>query len=210
MLDKIQWLWYKLVIAFGRSLAICFFRFRVYGHKNVPVRGGALIAANHQSFLDPPFIAFGLNRNPYFLARQELFEFNWIFKILILAAQAIPLERRVYDSKGIRRAIALLKKGGLLLVFPEGGRGWTEELRTPKGGMILLARKAGVPIIPTIIDGSFKSWSRRETLPGRLAPIKVVFGRPVRVNLNDASKDISNKIYQSWTELKNFVEGVRI
>ncbi|MEK7449653.1 MAG: lysophospholipid acyltransferase family protein [Planctomycetota bacterium] len=204
LLETFHSLWYKSCLLFSWIIALCFFRFRVYGRKNVPDGGGALIAANHQSYFDPPFVSVGTVLRPvHFLARQELFEVNWFFKTLISSLYTIPLERRTYDSQGLRTAIHVLKKGGLLLIFPEGGRSWNGELRLPKKGLTLIARKANVPIIPALIEGSYQAWPRRKTLPWRFYPIKIKYGSPIRVDPSVSPEQAVNMIYQSWKDLKS-------
>ncbi|MEW6027340.1 MAG: lysophospholipid acyltransferase family protein [Planctomycetota bacterium] len=187
---------YLLVHFISRILAIVFWRLRVFGRENIP-EGGAVLASNHQSYFDPVLIGITLNRPVYFLARKELFEANWLFGWLIRNVHAIPLERRVFDSSGLRQAIEVLQKGGLLVVFPEGTRTSNGEISGIRKGVSLLTREANVPLVPTLIDGAFQAWPRQHKLPVRFRRISVSFTRPLRLD-----KGNIETIADAWEEMK--------
>lgn len=86
--------WYKLLQFIIRFLVLTFCRFRAFGPHHIPRLGGAIIAANHQSYLDPVLLGVGIRRPIHFMARQELFEVNYFFKWLIQSLNAFPLVRR--------------------------------------------------------------------------------------------------------------------
>ena len=172
---------YFFVLRICRLLAIVFFGLRAFGRGNIP-EGGAVLASNHQSYFDPALISITLNRPVYFLARKELFESNRFFGWFISNLHAIPLERRTFDSTGLRRAIEVLQNGGLLIVFPEGTRSSNGEIGEIRKGVSLLGEKANVPLVPTLINGAYQAWPRKSKLPVRFSPITVRFGPLLRLD----------------------------
>jgi 1-acyl-sn-glycerol-3-phosphate acyltransferase len=180
-------MFFYLVCQVLRVLAIVFFRLRGYGINNIPVKGGALLASNHQSYLDPVLVGLAVKRPVYFLARQELFDANRIFGWLLTQVHAIPLERRGFDSTGLRKAIEVLRQGGLLVVFPEGTRTPNGKRGDIKKGISLLGTRANVPFIPTLVQGTYQSWPRQHRFPIRLSRVSIKFEKPVWLDKNDIS-----------------------
>lgn len=194
---------YLIVWNVARLLAIVFFRLRAFGRKNIPDDSGVVLASNHQSYLDPVLIGLPLARPVYFLARKELFEFNRFFGWFLRNLHAIPLERRTFDSTGLREAIEILQKGGLLVVFPEGTRTSDGKIGKIQKGIGLLGLKANVPLIPTLINGTYQSWPRQHKLPIRFKPVSIRFNKPVWLDKTNIS-DLVNY----WEELKNSKSGI--
>ncbi len=155
-----------------------FFRLRVYGRENVPRMGGCVIAANHASFLDPPILGTAIRfRAVRFMARDSLFRFRpfgWFLRRVLV----IPLSRERGDVGAMRQGVATLKAGGALGVFPEGTRTPDGELKPAKGGIGFLIAKAGAPVVPVYIDGSYRALPRHRKWI-RPARITVHIGRPI-------------------------------
>jgi 1-acyl-sn-glycerol-3-phosphate acyltransferase len=192
--------WYKFIIFITRWLFLLLGG-RIFGTHHIPRTGGAIIASNHQSYLDPVFLSGGLQRPLHFLARQELFEANRFFGGLIRSVKAVPLERRRFNSEGIRKTIAYLSGGELFLVFPEGTRTHNGQIQPFKPGIITMALKAGVPIIPTRIIGAYEVWPRTSLLPKRWHPVKVIYGKPLVINPNLSAQEICHELYNKISEL---------
>jgi 1-acyl-sn-glycerol-3-phosphate acyltransferase len=142
------------------------------------VRGPALIAANHASFLDPPLIGGSCPEQIAYVARKDLFR-NVLFRKICYAVGAIPYERGGADVGSIKRVLATLRRGKKVLVFPEGIRTFDGRCRAAMPGIGFLVERAGVPVIPTYILGSYRAWPRHRLLP-MPAKIVVAFGEPVR------------------------------
>ena len=132
-----------------------------------------IIASNHISFWDPPLIGAALAREMHFLAKEELFA-TPLLGPLIRSWNAIPIRRGTADLSGLARAIETLKRGGALLMFPEGSRMRDGELHPARPGLGLMAVSADVPIVPCYISGSNR--------PGRWwyrgARVRMTFGTP--------------------------------
>jgi len=111
------------------------FSLKVEGHEHMVLskEGGTIIAANHQSFLDPPLIAAASKGEIHFLARDTLFKgwFGWLIKTV----NAIPINQNGADIASLKRIINEVKKGSRVLVFPEGARTENGELQEAAAGI---------------------------------------------------------------------------
>ncbi|MDM7914112.1 MAG: (d)CMP kinase [Candidatus Eisenbacteria bacterium] len=150
---------------------------RAAGAENVPKAGGVLLASNHKSYLDPPLVGTYLPRPIHYLAKRQLFSIPF-FGPLIRRVHAIPIDREGFDRSSIEQALAILRGGGALLVFPEGTRIRRPGLGEPKEGIAWLAARAEVPIVPVRIRGSWpverkanRGISIRYGQPFRLPPV---------------------------------------
>jgi 1-acyl-sn-glycerol-3-phosphate acyltransferase len=153
------------------------FSIRVRGREHVPPDSGALVMSNHQSHLDPVLVGLATDRRLNYLARQTLFGFA-PFRWLISSLDAIPLDREGLGLNGLKETLKRLKRGEMVLIFPEGTRTRNGEVGTFKPGFCALARRANVPLLPVGIEGAFDSWPRRNALP-MPAAIHIQFGPPL-------------------------------
>lgn len=168
-----------------------FFRLEVRGAENVPVIGGVIVAANHSSYLDPPVIGVALKRQATYMAREGLFKIPLLKNFV--AAFSFPVKRGRPRPSTIKEAVQRLKRGELVVMFPEGGRSQDGTLLDPKRGVGLIATMSRVPIVPALIRGTEKA------LPAgarfiRPAKIRVVFGRPIVIGTEEADKDFQERV----------------
>ncbi len=157
------------------------FDLKVYGRHNVPPSGGVLLLANHQSNLDPMLIGAQLTRPISYMAKSELFSGNGVFAWLIRSLNAFPVRQGRGDVGAIKESISRLQQGHMLTIFPEGSRSPDGELGPILPGVALVVRRAGVPIVPVVIDGSFHAWPKSRKL-FRSHPVRLMFGPPVSVD----------------------------
>lgn len=169
---------YRIVRFLIRVIGRLFFGFRVFSRENMPLTGGAILAGNHTSYLDPPVLAAASRRALNFLARENLFR-NAFFASLIRALGAFPVKTNFADLKALRWAVKILKKGQVLAIFPEGGRSATGKLEEPLAGVGFLAVRANVPIVPVLICGADKVLPKQSKLIRLFSEIKVYFGTPI-------------------------------
>jgi 1-acyl-sn-glycerol-3-phosphate acyltransferase len=136
----------------------------VTGRDHVPRTGGFILASNHISFWDPPLIGSSIPRELHFLAKEELFS-NPAFGWLIRSYNAIPIRRGMVDLSGMARAVEALRRGGGLMLFPEGTRMRDGELHPARPGVGMLSVNGGVPIVPCFISGSDRErgWLTRQS-----------------------------------------------
>jgi 1-acyl-sn-glycerol-3-phosphate acyltransferase len=167
------WFWKTLI----RFCGIPYFRLRHTGLNNIPREGGVLAVSNHQSHLDPPLIGCGCARRMSYLARETLFRFK-PFGRFIYSVGAIPLDREGVGLSGIKESLKRLKRGEMLLVFPEGTRSPDGEMHTFKPGFTTLAVRSKSAIQPIAIEGAYRAWPRRSRFP-RPKVVQVHFGQPI-------------------------------
>lgn len=138
---------------FLKLLLKLFWRFKVYGIKNIPRYGPLIIASTHTSVADPPLLAASINRGLCFMAKEELFRipiFGWLIKML----GAFPVRRGGIDFGAIRFARNLLARKKFLVIFPQGRR--CKDFSDLKRGVDFLSRISGVPVVPAVILNSEK------------------------------------------------------
>lgn len=189
----------KIVV---RALGVVLFRLRAWGVEHVPARGGAVLVANHQSFLDPPLIGVISPRTVHFMARRSLFDLPLLGRVL-RALKSFPVRRDEADLGAMRRTIRILRGGAVVLLFPEGTRTPDGEVKAFKPGFALLAARAGVPIVPVAIHGAFEAWPRHRPLPTPGWPIAIAFGEPIAPPAKDraACEAAAAHVQQRVTEL---------
>jgi len=169
--------WYALLQQVARVLFVLIFGIRVYHRHRLPRQGGVLVVANHQSYLDPVLAAVGMPRPYHPMARASLFRvapFRWLIRSL----HAFPVRRGKADLGAVREALARLRAGAVVLMFPEGTRTRDGSISLLHGGPIAIAARAGVPVLPMVIDGAFEAWPRTCVLP-RPHTILVACGKAV-------------------------------
>lgn len=159
-----------------RILSRVFFRHRTLHPERIPDSGGALIVANHVSYLDPAMIGASFRKPIYCLARKSLFKgfLGW----LLPRIRVLPVDRGKGDPASLKRILSLLQEGNRVLIFPEGTRSSDGELRAAKAGIGFIISKCEVPVVPVRIYGAFECFPRSAKYP-RLGPITIVPGPPV-------------------------------
>jgi glycerol-3-phosphate dehydrogenase (NAD(P)+) len=130
-----------------------YFRMQRIGREHIPSSGPVIIAANHRSFLDPFVIACMARRPMYYVAKKELFGKPWQGWILN-ALGAFPVDRGGSDEEMIQTAEAILRRGDIVLIFPEGTRIRPGALGKPKRGVGRLALETGAPVVPVAVIGT--------------------------------------------------------
>ena len=167
--DALRWI--------SRMIGVTFFNLRCEGRDNYPDTGGGLVCSNHQSTLDPVLVGLTCRRRMNYLARQTLFKQRG-FRHLIEFLDAIPIDREGFGLAGIKETLKRLRRNELVLIFPEGTRTPDGEVQPLKPGIISLARRGRVPLIPVGIDGAYDAWPRDARFPWP-ARIRVVVGQPI-------------------------------
>jgi 1-acyl-sn-glycerol-3-phosphate acyltransferase len=158
------------------------FDFQGQEHLPAPHHGGAVLAMNHISYLDFALIgtaALPMKRYVRFMAKKELFD-NKLAGPLLRGMHHISVDRS-NGSASLVAALRALRDGEIIGIFPEGTISVSFEIKELKSGAVRLAQGAGVPVIPTIIWGSQRLWTKKvkRHLFQRNIPISVTFGEPI-------------------------------
>ena len=142
-----------------------FWRLRHKGIENIPYAGGLIVAANHQTYLDPFWIGIPIRRPVRYLAWSVAFSWPVIGKVMRMLG-AWPLHVEGSDPAAIRRSLQWLRNGGVVVIFPEGGRGRPDgSMIRFKAGAARMALEARVPILPVTIRGGNRIWPSGKRLP---------------------------------------------
>jgi 1-acyl-sn-glycerol-3-phosphate acyltransferase len=156
-----------------------FWRLEFKGVENIPPDSGLIIAANHQSYGDPVWLALPIKRSIRFLAWSEAFSWPVVGRgITLLGAWPLHAEG---NPAAIRRSLTWLRDGGVVMIFPEGGRGLPDgSLVRMKGGAVRMALEAGVPILPVTIRGANRVWPASRLFP-RPGKVEIIYHPVFRV-----------------------------
>jgi 1-acyl-sn-glycerol-3-phosphate acyltransferase len=168
--------WYRLIRFLAGTLAALLLRWRATGHHHVPESGGVLLVSNHLSYLDVFFLGIPLRRPLNYVARSTLFV--PILGTLIRSVGGFPIQREGIGASGMKETLKRLRAGGIVTLFPEGTRSRDGELGPLKPGIAVLVSRAGVPVVPVGLAGTFEIWPRSRLLPVP-HPIRIHYGRPI-------------------------------
>lgn len=176
---------YSSVIGFARGVfAAQGLRFTHTGVHHLPRTGGAVIAMNHISYFDFAYAGYparDVGRLVRFMAKQEVFDHR-ISGPLMRGMKHIPVDRNA-GADAYSAAVAALRGGELVGVFPEATISRSFELKEFKNGAVRMAQEAGVPVIPMVLWGSQRVWTKG--VPRRLGrsrvPIALDIGDPIDV-----------------------------
>ncbi len=155
------------------------FRGRILRARSVP-SAPVLFASNHRSYADPPMIGMCARDPLSYFARADLWQigfFRWILTVM----HGIPIDRDNPGASSMKGAIANLRAGISVLVFPEGTRTKTGRVGPLRDGPALFARRAGVPVVPVYLRHSERVWPRGAFMPrlcGGLVEVRI--GRPLQ------------------------------
>ncbi len=173
-------------------LAALLYRVRAQGAERIPP-GGALLLANHLSYMDVVALQVACPRPIRFVGHEELLAKGWVFRLIFRLAGVIPVSR-THALATTRRVAQALAAGELVLLFPEGAISRTGQLMRVERGFELMARRAGVPVVPVAHDGLWDSifsfaggrcgwkWPRLARLH-----LHVVWGGPIPTEHADAA-----------------------
>ena len=146
----------KFLLILTRIVFSVLFRVKVIDRHKVPQEGPALLCASHNTMLDMFFLGFRLKRWIYWMAKEELFR-NPLAAYILKKLGAFPVRRGTADISSIKNAYKLLEENKIVGIFPQGTRIKSSKRTYPvKSGAVMIAAKAGVPIIPATVCGSYR------------------------------------------------------
>ncbi len=200
---------YRPVIGIARTMfAFQGLRFTITGAEHIPRTGGAVLAINHTGYLDFTYAGYAAlprKRLVRFMAKESVFKHR-ISGPLMRGMKHIPVDRAA-GAAAYRRAVEALRAGEIVGVYPEATISRSFELTAFKAGAARMAQEAGVPIIPCVIWGAQRVWTKGH--PKRLGrtktPISIDIGAPVQVAPDDDIHVVTDRLR---TLMAGQLEGV--
>ena len=171
------------------------FKFDFEGAENIPRKGGAILAINHTSYLDFALAgtaALPVKRYVRFMAKKELFD-NKIAGPLLRGMHHINVDRS-NGAASFVTALKALESGEIIGIFPEGTISTSFEIKQLKSGAVRMAIGAGVPIVPTIVWGGQRVFTKgvKPSFKRSKVPVSVLFGSPISYS-KDSSIEVAEK-----------------
>lgn len=157
-------------------------RVRTEGLHHVPAKGGAILAPNHTSVLDSFFVPFTLKRRITYVGKAEYLD-DWKTKHLFPLMGMIPIDRSGGDAakRALDAAAAVLERGELFGIYPEGTRSRSGQLHKGHTGVARLALRTGAPIVPVGILGAVEVQPPDARLPRPFLDVLIRYGEPIDV-----------------------------
>lgn len=163
---------YQVVVRAVTPFAWLLLRLRYHGIGNLPRKGPFILCSNHRCVIDPFELALGVRQHLYFMAKSELFtDHGPLARGFLYAMGAFPVHRDSADAQSLRTAQAVLARGDVLAIFPQGRVIFDNSPFRAKAGAVLIAARAGVPVVPVSIyvKGPWRPFKR----------VCVRFGKPL-------------------------------
>ena len=181
-------------------------RIRVEGLENIPREGPFILLANHQSFLDPILIQSLCPRDLHTLTKSTQFGmrfFSWVLPRI----NAIPTRRFKVDPQVVRVILRRLSEGHGIGIYPEGERSWDAEIQPFRRGTMRVVLKAGVPVIPCGVSGSYDVWPRWSKRLRR-APVTIRFGEAFAFGPHDDRAERERAVPEATERIREALESL--
>jgi 1-acyl-sn-glycerol-3-phosphate acyltransferase len=177
----------------GYVISKAFWFIRYEGLENLPPNTSPpfLIAANHQTYIDPVWICLPMRRRMRFMAYDKAFEWPFVGR-LITYLGSFPVSPDISDSlRAMKEALRSLHDGAVLTVFPEGGREFADGQVLPfKTGAVRIAAQAGVPLLPVTVSGGNRIWPREQKYPHLFRRVTVIYHPLIKLPENKKDVDL--------------------
>ncbi|GAA2645117.1 lysophospholipid acyltransferase family protein [Dactylosporangium fulvum] len=189
---------YPPVIAFAKTLfRVLNMRITIEGAEHVPTTGGAVIACNHVSYLDFIFCGLGARQSRRlvrFMAKESIFRHR-IGGPLMRGMHHIPVDRDA-GLASYKAALAALKEGEVVGVFPEATISQSFTVKDMKSGAARLAAATGTPLVPMVLWGTQRFWTkgRPRNLTQRGVPVTIIAGEPLHPGRRDSQDAVSAEL----------------
>jgi 1-acyl-sn-glycerol-3-phosphate acyltransferase len=154
-------------------------RIKIVGKENIPYGKPYVVAMNHVSIFDPPFVAAFWPEELEIIGAEDVFAKRGQGQLLKLYG-VIPVHRGDYDRALLTRIIRIIKSGFPLLIAPEGGRSHVTAMRRAKPGIAYIIERTGVPVLPVGLIGTTEDYWQRARRGGR-PQLEMRIGKPIRL-----------------------------
>ena len=199
---------YELVRLVTTPVSLLIYRTRSIEVDNVPASGPVILAANHFSNLDHFLAAAWLRRKIRFLAKSQMFGKNPVLDAIYTHGGVFPVRRGHGDEEAFETMHAILRRGGCLMIYCEGGRSRSGELGEPRRGVGRAALETGAPVVPVAIHGSsgIRGWRRLD-----FPKVTIHYGQPFNLDVveeptreqqQQAAAEIFARVRELYVELE--------
>lgn len=191
LIKVISWFFFKFI-----------FGLQVEGREHIPKKGSFILVANHSSVFDGFILVSSIKPKITFLSADYLFKKSF-YGFILRGLRAIPVQRSGSDIAALKKSIKILRYGGVLGIFPEGGIKKTGNHFSAKAGAAYLALKTNVPIVPVVIEGADKVLPAGEKWP-KFNIIKVKISHAMIVSDHgNISKKMTENIVNEYMKVIN-------
>jgi long-chain acyl-CoA synthetase len=186
-------------------------RLKTDGLENLPGKGPYLICPNHQSYIDPfvliAALPFRVYSKMFFVGYSALFA-GPIMKLVARVLNIIPVDPDTHLLGAMKAGASGLRRGGILCIFPEGGRTFDGELTEFRKGAAILARELSVPVVPAAIAGAYEVWPRgsNRIRPGK---VRIAFGEALMLEESSAADPYREDAEQLHQLVSNLFDDLR-
>jgi len=181
------------------------YNIQMKGMENLP-KGKAILAANHTSYLDPVFMITGTGKKIYYLSKHFVagVKYNHVspFSLFMGGMGHILLEQENFETRHLKKILALLKKEKYFGIFPEGTRTYDGKIQEFKEGLAEISFLSKAPVVPIALKGCYKIWPRENILPKLYGNVEIIIGKPIPAPENKSEvKTLSGIVKQEMERL---------
>ena len=186
---------YKVVYAVIWVLAKILYPWEAVGKENLPETGGVVLCGNHTSFVDPILIILAATRKRqiHVMAKAELFKIP-VLGAILKGIEMIPVKRGMSDIAAIKEGLRVLKDEQPLLIFPEGTRVKEGQTVDAHPGAIVLAARAGVPVLPIYIGAKKRIFRKTRVVFGAPYELQFTGRKPTHEESQRLTEDLMSRI----------------
>jgi len=172
---------YELLRIFFTASLKLFYRLKIIGKEHISPTGPIILCANHSSYFDSMLVGLCTKRKVRFIIYDRYYQ-NWFLGPFIRFLRAIPVTENGINKEAMKKAIAVMKNGGVIGIFPEGRLTRTGFTGPAEQGVALLAALSNAPIVPLTINGAFSVYPKGRKIPGLSGKIAVEVHPPVTLD----------------------------
>ena len=196
-------------ISIFKFLTKLLYKVETSGLENLPETGPAIIAPNHQSYVDGLFVALTYSKtrlySTYFFAKLRSIIKRGFIRAFALRSNVIIMDINDNVSEAIRKMAQVLREGGRVVIFPEGTRTKDGMIAEFKQSFAILAKEMNVPVVPVAIRGAYEALKPDATFPDFGAAINVKYLPPMTPNADESYEDFSarvrSEVERQWEKL---------
>ncbi len=187
ILDFLNDCLFYLLKMIGIILLKGLYRIQAENREQIPRKGPLIVAANHFSYMDPIVLQAMFPRRISFMMTERYYEGRgkWFFKFM----RCINVKEKGANIAALRDAVEVLRRNGVIGIFPEGGVSKEGRLQEGNLGIGFLVKKSSAPVIPAFISGTYEALPKGKIVPG-ISKIEIIFGKPM---VFENIQDIKNK-----------------